>query len=324
MGTQLTTKLLQRRSLLLGALAVLGVAACAQPTPVRIAGHPWPGYETLFYAHAQQWLPPGVALQFNATQKESIDALKAGTADAAMLTLDEALALRVKGVALEIVLVLDVSRGADALVVHPGIATLSQLRGRRIGLEASALGELMLAMVLERASLAPGDVTLVRVPYEEHEAAFHNNRVDALISYEPVVGRLMGGGAQRLISTRELPDSVFDVLAVRSDVARARVDTLRGTLQGHFKALEQLRSNPWDTAYRMAPHAGISAEELVEAFRGLELPDLVANRSYLSQKNGHLTAVARKLSDILLQAGTIATPANPDGLFTDAYLPAQS
>lgn len=321
MGMQLTTGLIKRRTLVLGGLVGLGVLACSKPVPLRIAGHPWPGYETLFYAQAQGWLPPDVALLFSATQRESIDALQAGTADAAMLTLDEALALQVKGIALEIVLVFDVSRGADALVVRPGIATLSQLRGRTIGLEPSALGELMLALVLDRAALTMRDVKLLRIPYEEQEAAFKSKRIDALISYEPVVGRLVDQGAHRLISTRELPDSVFDVLAVRTDVGRARASTLRATLLGHFKALEQLRSNPWDTAYRMAPHAGISAEELVEAFRGLELPDMVANRSYLSQKNGHLTTVSHKLSNILIQAGTIATPANPDVLFTDAYLP---
>ena len=307
MAKRLTATLLNRRSLVLGGFAVLGLSACSKPAPIRIAGHPWPGYETLFYAQSQGWLPPDVALQFTATQKESIDSLKAGTADAAMLTLDEALTLQVKGVALEIILVFDVSRGADALVVRPGIATLSQLRGRSIGGEPSALG-----------GLKPN-----RIPYDEQEAAFKKNQIDALISYEPVVGRLMGQGAQRLISTRELPDSVFDVLAVRIDVARARADTLRATLLGHFKALEQLRSNPWDTAYRMAPHAGISAEELVESLRGMELPDIVANRSYLSQKNGHLTNVSHKLSTILLQAGTIATAANPEALFTDAYLPSK-
>ncbi len=321
MATQWARGWTSRRSLVLGTLALLGLAACSKPVPLRIAGHPWPGYETLFYAHAQQWLPPGVVLQSNATMKESIDGLKAGTVDAAMLTLDEALALRDKGVALEIVLVFDVSRGADALVVRPGIATLQQLRRRSIGLEHSALGELMLTMVLEKAGLTLRDVQPVYIAYEEQEAAFLNNRIDALISYEPVVGRLMGQGAQRLISTRELPDSVFDVLAVRTDAARARADTLRATLQGHFKALEQLRSNPWDTAYRMAPHAGISAEELVESLRGMELPDLVANRSYLNQKNGHLATVSHKLSNIMVQSGAMVSPVQPDGLFTDDYLP---
>lgn len=308
-----------RRALI--ALGAATLAACGRRPALRIAGHPWPGYETMFYAQSQGWLPSEVTLQHLGTIRESIDALRAGTTDAAMLTLDEALVLQVNGLDLEIVLVFNLSRGADALVVHAPIKTLGQLRGRRIGVEPSALGELMLTMVLEKAGLRVADVKPVRIAYEEQESAFQARKVDALISYEPVVGRLMGQGAHRLISTRKLPDSVFDVLAVRSDVARSRAETLRATLAGHFRALEQLRSNPWDTAYRMAPHAGISAEELVESFRGLELPDIVANRSYLSESNGHLTAVTHKLSKILQQAGTISKPANPRGLFTDNYLP---
>jgi len=99
------------------------------------------------------------------------------------------------------------------------------------------------------------------------------------------------------------------------------VPVLQQTLRGHFLSLEQLRSNPWDTAYRMVPHAGVPVEELIESFRGMDLPDLVANRSYLNAGNGHLLKVVKKLSDIMLAAGTIQQPVDAAQLFTDAYLP---
>jgi NitT/TauT family transport system substrate-binding protein len=222
---------------------------------------------------------------------------------------------------LRVILVMDVSKGADAVVAKKEIQTLSQLRNKRIGMEPSTLGELMLAMVLDKAGLKRAEVKLVPIPYEEQEAAYKKGDLDALITYEPVAGRLIAAGAQKLISTRELPDSIFDVLAVKADVAKAYLPVLQKTLQGHFLALQQLRQNPWDTAYRMVSHAGVSAVELMDSFRGLDLPDLVANRSYLNPSNGHLLKVVNRLSDIMVAAGTIAKPVDAMQLFTDEYLP---
>jgi NitT/TauT family transport system substrate-binding protein len=312
-----------RRSLLVGIASALlgGMSACSKPAPMRISGHPWPGYEPLFFAETQKQLPDSVVLQHLPTIKESIDALREGRTDAAMLTLDEVIALQSQGIDLRVVLVMDVSKGADALVARKEIQTLTQLRGRRIGLEPSTLGELMLSMVLDRAGLKRTEVKPVLIDYEQQEAAYAANTIDALITYEPVVGRLISKGANKLISTRDLPESIFDVLAVRADVTNRSDDALGAAIRGHFWALEQLRRNPWDTAYRMVPHAGVSAEELMDSFRGLELPDLVANRRYLGQNDGGIKKIVAKLSAIMMASGAIKTAADADKLFSDAYLP---
>ncbi len=295
--------------------------ACSQRAPFRISGHPWPGYEPLFLAESQKLLPEQITLQHFPTIKASIDALREGKTDGAMLTLDEVMPLRAQGMPLQVILIMDVSKGADAIVAKKEFQTLSQLRGKRVGLEPSTLGELMLSMILDKSGLARSDINPVKLAYEEQEAAFKAGQLDALITYEPIVGRLVTEGAIKLLSTRELPDAIFDVLVVRSDLAKDYADALQKTLKGHFLALEQLRTNPWDTAYRMVPHAGVPAEELIASFRGLELPDLVANQNYLHPKNEHLPAIVQKLSKIMVAAGTLTQPANPLQLFSDSYLP---
>lgn len=298
-----------------------GVSACSKPAPLRISGHPWPGYEPIFLAETQKQLSDSVVLQHLPTIKESIDAMRNGQTDAAMLTLDEVIALQSQGMDLRVVLVMDVSKGADALVARKEIQTLTQLRGKHIGLEPSTLGELMLSMVLDRAGLRRTEVKPVMIAYEQQEAAYRAGTIDALITYEPIAGRLISKGANKLISTRDLPESIFDVLVVRADVAEQKAEALTSAIRGHFWALEQLRRNPWDTAYRMVPHAGVSAEELMDSFRGLELPDQVANRRYLSQDNGEMKKIVARLSAIMVSSSAIKAPTNTDKLFTDAYLP---
>lgn len=312
-----------RRSGLFAAacLPLLPITGCGPQTPLVVAGHPWPGYEPMFLARSLGYLPPQLRLLETPTLHASLQALKDGRVDGAMLTLDEVLQLRDRGLTLQIVLVFDVSKGADMLLVQPRIAALGQLRGQRIGIEDSALGALMLAMVLERAGLGLQDIRRVHIAYEDHEAAWARGDLDALVSYEPVAGRLKARGARQLLSTRDLPDTIFDVLAVRPEAAQNHAATLRASLVAYFQALSYLRQNPWDAAYRAAPHLGVSAEEMIASLRGLEFPDLVGNQRYLSGQDSQLLRATDKLSAIMLQAGLIKRPVDTHGLYSAAHLP---
>ncbi len=313
----------RRRALLGAALPwLLPLTACGPRRPLVLAGHPWPGYEPMFLARSLGYLPKDLSLLEAPTVQASIDAVKNGSADGAMLTLDEILLLRDEGVPLQIVLVFDVSKGADVLLARPTLKRLTDLKGRRIGAEDSALGSLMLAMVLEKAGLRLEDVRVQRIVYDEHESAWATGGLDALVTYEPVATRLKKTGARQLLSTREMPDTIFDVLAVRTGALETHGHILRSSLDGHFKALSYLRQNPWDAAYQTAQHLGVSAEEMIASLRGLELPDLIGNQRYLSAQDGDLRRVTSKLSAIMLQAGIIRQPVDTRLLYSGAYLPA--
>ncbi len=313
----------RRRRAFIGAglaLPWLG-SGCASQRPLQLAGHPWPGYEPMFLARSLDYLPADVELYESATVQESIEAIGRGRVDGAMLTLDEALRLRDQGMPLEIVLVFNVSRGADMLLTRPTISHLPELRGKRLGVEDTVLGSLMLTLVLEKAGLRPQDVSVQRIAYEAHEKAWQRGDVDALITYEPAGGRLAALGARRLLSTRQLPDTIFDVLVMHREAARVHGDRLRAGLAGYFRALAYLRQNPWDAAYRVAPRLQLSAQGVIDTLRGLELPDVVGNRRYLAG-DGTLQQAAQRLSPILQQAGLLQRPVDPQRLVTNAYLPA--
>lgn len=321
-GTACALPSRQRRRLLAGALLPWVLGACRDPAePMRLAGQPWPGYEPMFLARTLGYMPAGVELQESTTAQESIQLTYDGRVEGGMLTLDEVLRLRDQGVALQIVLVFDVSRGADMLLARPGMRDLVSLRNQRVGIEDSTLGSLMLTLVLEKAGLQRKDVSVQPIPYDQHETAWDHNHVDALITYEPLAGRLLARGARRLLSTRQLPDAIFNVLAMRSEMLDRHADKLRACLAAYFKALVYLRQNPWDAAYRVAPRLQISAEGLIDSLRGLELPDRVGNLSYLSGPDSALLKAVQRLSPILQLAGQLQKPVNTDQLMSSLYLP---
>ena len=79
------------RLLCLIGLAVVLAACSRQSLPLRIATHPWVGYESLCLAQDRGVLPPTVTLRHGQRAADTLAALRAGTVDAGMLTLDEML-----------------------------------------------------------------------------------------------------------------------------------------------------------------------------------------------------------------------------------------
>lgn len=314
----------RRRALaLLGASLLPLLSGCTlRHAPVAIAAHPWPGYELLRLALREGWLPHGqVRLLETVSASDSLQALRQGTVDGAALTLDEVLRARADGVPLTIVLVFDVSAGADAVLVRPAIRSLRQLAGKRIAVEQSALGALVLHLTLQAAGLSPSQVTVVPVTPDRHVALWQAGKVDALVTYEPVASQLVEMGAHRIIDSRYMPGMIFDVLAIRTERLRSCAKSLQAVVAGHFQALHHLEHNPQDAAYRMAGHLKLSQHQVLEAFGGLDLPSASANYHYLGGAAPELLTAARMLNQVMVGQGMLRRSDSLAELVSVASLP---
>ena len=296
-----------------------------QDLPVAVAAHVWVGYEPLFMARDRGWLDATqVTLLETRSAVDSIAALRAGTVQAAALTLDEVLGARATGLALSVVLVFNVSMGADLLLVRPGITQLAQLKGLRVGYEASSVSEVMLAEILRAAGLARQDVELQQISVGEQTQAWQRCAADAFISYEPVATQLLAQGMTRLFDSRQIPNTIVDVLAVRSDALdHAHAKALKHLVATHFRALDDLTRNPQDAAYRMAGHLNLPAAGVLSAFRGLILPTVASNHRLLGGGVPELLSTARRVADILLRIGILSQSDALTNLINDTYLPTE-
>ena len=285
---------MQRRTFLItapfAAASLLG-GCRAREQSIRVAYHPWIGYETLLLASQFHWLPPSVSLRRLDAASLSLAALRAGEVDAAALTLDEVMRARLGGMDLVVVMVFDVSSGGDALLVREGIDAIEQLAGKRIGVELGGVGEMLLDRILARAGLDWGDITVVDRSVDRHAAAWQDGELDAVVSYEPVVSQLRKDGARRLIDSRDFPDLIFDVLAVRRERLPAVDGVLTAVIRAHFRGLRHLRTNLQDAIYRIADAQGVTERAVVRSIAGVLLPGLEANRRYLSQESRLIEAV---------------------------------
>lgn len=305
-------------ALLIGCLA----SGCTPPAPLRVATNVWTGYESLYLARSLG-LYDGAAIRLveMTAASEVTRALRNGRVEAAALTLDEVLSLRQSGLDVRVVLVMDVSNGADVLMARRGIARLQDLRGRRVGVENSAVGAITLDAALQAAGLRSPEISLVPLNVDEHLSAWRDGRVDALVTFDPVRSQVLQEGGQILFDSSRIPGRIVDVLVVRADAMPHHGAALRALLAGHFAALRHMARMPQDAAARMAPRLGVTAEQVLPQFSGITLPGLDENRRWLAGPAPRIDQASRQLQALMLDRQLLQRPVALTSLASSAYLP---
>lgn len=305
----LTRRHLLELSTKLAALSLMptGLTGCGPGEPaVRVATNVWPGYELMHAAEALgQFQDTPISMLAMPSATACLQALAAGNAEAGALTLDEVLTVRVDNMPLVVIAVLDISLGGDVVLARPDITTTAELKGKRIGVEQSAVGAVMLHAVLEDAHLTEQDVTIVYATVDEHVAIYKAGDVDALVTFQPVPGQLKSDEMHLLFDSSRIPGQIMDVLAVRPDVIINSPQALKALVRAHFNLLQQWQTSPETIAPTLAKRLGIAPSEVSAAFDGLELPDAAKNRYWLSGAPTPLSLAAEKLQSVMLTANLL-------------------
>lgn len=300
----------------LSLLCVLCFTGCTQErrTPLRLATNVWTGYEPLYLARSLGYFKESTVRFYEMTNASDVlTAFRNRTIDVAALTLDEALLLIQDGIDARIVLVTDISNGADVIVAHPTIKSTRDLKGKRVGVESMALGAYVLSRALDKAGLTPRDVTIVPVAAQEHEHAYAAGKIDAVVTFEPSKTKLLALGGRIIFDSSQIPNEIIDVIVVRADILQSKSGQLKDLEEGWFKALEYLRKNPADATQRMGKREGITGAQFSDGLKGLIIPDENENKRLLS---GALLLPARRLAEVMLQGKLLSKPVDPERLLT--------
>jgi NitT/TauT family transport system substrate-binding protein len=252
---------------------------------------------------------------------EVIRAYRNRAIDVAAVTADEALLLVETMPDQRIILVCDVSHGADVILTKPGFPTFMDLRGRRIGVESGALGAYVLARALEVNRMEATEVTVETVPLNEHDEAFRSGRVDALVTFEPVRSRLIADGAHQVFSSSQIPGEIVDVLITRAELVEDEAHLLHALVRGWFRALSRMKSHPEESARTMAIREQTTPEGFLASLQLLRLPDRASNRELLEGSQTNLVGALHRLARSMAQHRLIAHPPETSNILESRFIP---
>lgn len=302
-------------------LLVLLTSCQSSPTmPLKLGTNLWPGYEPLYLAREHGLLlADQVVLVELLSASEVMRAFRNGAIDAAALTLDEVITLRSMGMAPVIVQVADISAGADAILARQGIHSIADLRGKRIGVEATALGAYMLSRALEMHQLASQDVEVVRLEVNEHRAAFLRGDIDAVVTFDPVRHQLMEAGAVNIFDSSQIPGEIVDVLVVREELLGSHHAQVQHLIQAWQQSLELIRRQPERSARDMARRLKMTPDEVLHSQSEMQLPGWESSRELMRLPQSPLQQQAEKLATNMHQHRLIDLIPDLEGLVYSRY-----
>lgn len=288
------------------------------PQPLRVGFVVWPGSEALYLARELGYYGNApIKLVDYPSDQELMRAYRNQELEALTISLDEAWTIAETAPDVRIVTIQDISNGGDAIVAKPGIRKLQDLKGLRVGVESTALGAFELSRALELAGMSTKDVQLVSLLVSQDELALKQGSVDAVVTYEPTVSKLLAAGANLLFSSRQIPGEVLDIVAMRDSVVTSAA--AKELTNGWFRALDYLQKHPQDAARRIAPHEGVTPAQFLKSLNGIHIPDVQGNQKILAKTDATSLETLTRLAKFMLNKKLLKKAVNPNSIF-DARL----
>ena len=289
--------------------------------PLRVGTTLWPGYEPLYLAEEINAYKEDIRMIDYPSTSEVLRAFKNRIVEVAALTLDEVVLLEESNIPVQIILVLDVSEGADVIMVRPELKNIQGLKGARVAVESTAVGAYTLSRALEVHNIDISDISLVNVENSSHKEAYENNTADAVVTYEPVRTQLLNLGAIEVFNSTEIPGEIVDVLVVHQDVSQTHKDELYDISKGWFKALKHMKDEPVASYNFIASRMKLTPREAKESYIGLSLPSLDKNKLMLTGHSAPLAKTFDRLTQHMKNSGLIQPSAKPKAVLNTQFLP---
>jgi len=264
----------------------------ASAAPLKVGYSDWPGWVAWQVAIDKGWFKEAdvdVAFEWF-DYSASMDAYSAGKLDAVLMTNGDALVTGGGGAKSVMIMVTDYSNGNDMIVGKPGVKSLKDLKGKKIGIEVGLVEHLLLLHGLEKSGMKEKDVTLVNAKTNETPQVLASGQVDAVGAWQPVSGQAMKGvpGSRPVYTSSQAPGLIYDVLAVTPTSLNSRRADWMKLIKLWDKVVHYIEDpKTQDDAVKiMAAKSGLSPAEYKPFLKGTKLLDLAEGKKVFKKGDG--------------------------------------
>ena len=288
--------------------ALLAGTAQAQDTKVTLAMSGWTGFAPLTLARdAGLFKKHGLDVSIKKIpQKDRHLAIASGDVQCAATTVETWISWNANGVATTQIFQLDKSYGADGMVVKPGIAKISDLKGKTVAASAPGTAPYFtLAWMLKKNGLSVKDVKVVNL---EPQAAANamiagTDGVDAAMTYEPYLGAVRAKPeAGKIIATTLDYPMIMDTVGCTPKFLAENPKAAKGLADAYFDAVAMIKADPAKSFEIMGADVKQSAEQFEKSQAYLRWQDRDANQKFFA---GEHARFSKEAADLLLEVGII-------------------
>jgi len=272
--------------------------------PLKIGYSDWPGWVAWEVAIEKDFFEDaGVEVEFEwFDYVASMDAFAAGQLDAVAMTNGDTLVTGSTGGQGVMVLINDYSNGNDMIVAAPGITSIEDLKGKKVGVEIGFVGHLLLLNALEKAGMTEADVELVNVPTNETPQVLASGDVSAIVAWQPNSGQALSlvPGSTKLYSSADEPGLIYDVLAVNPSSLAQNRDAWSKVIDVWYQTVDFINDpTTFDEAVSiMAARVGVSPEEYKPILAGTKILSLEEAKGFFAKGEGFTSLYgSSKISD---------------------------
>jgi len=314
------------------AAASTAPSAAVIPTPeagtFKMGTEAWLGYGPWWIAKDKDFFgKEGVTTTVtNFDTDDQINAaLVSGKIDGANIATHTALRLISSGTPITVVLLLDQSNSADAMIAGPGVATVADLKGKKVAYEEGTTSDILLRYALSQNAMTITDITKVPTPANNVGNVLIAKKVDAGVTYEPyLTSTTTADPTIKVIYKAEaLPGLIGDVFVVRNDYLAAHPGQIYGLLRAWGDSVDYYNASKADAQAIIEKAIGADQGSLKTAFDGVTLYDLKGAKDLMT--GGAYGKTLAMVKQIATDAGIITSPVDEtkvvDSSFISALVP---
>jgi NitT/TauT family transport system substrate-binding protein len=262
----------------------------------------WPGFDIALYAKASGLFQKrGLDVEFVRfeNQQDSTRAVLRGALDAAFVSLWDVMQSDSGNDKPVVVLVTNISHGADGIVTQPGIQSIEDLRGKRVGAKLGTVNHLILLEALRLHKIKPDQVQIEDVSNETAIQMMQEGRLDGAVVWEP----LLSNTAKKIkgnfpFTTKEVDSLVIDLLVSRSKIVTEKKTALTQFISAWFDVMHAVEIKPAEVFEQVGQQLGQSGQAFGQDYAGLKKGDIKMNQRMFSSQ-GHLKEATKLLPQLL-------------------------
>lgn len=309
---------------------MMATAPAVAAEKVTLATVAWIGYAPFYVATDKDLFAKyGVTVELKDFADPALipSALQSGGLEGAMYTYDQVITLVANGHKFRVVMPIDYSNGADALIASKSIKSIADLKGKKVAYPFSTCDNLLVVHALKSAGLTEADIEGIDTTPENVPAALAAGAA-AGATYEPNVGKSLkldiGEGFHLLYTSASAPGLITDVLYFSEDYIAKKPKVIDGIIKGYLDGLKFMKDNPDEANAIIGKYLASTVDEVKEQAKGVRnIPVADMAGFYVPRDDAQsLFTSGKGIAEILVKRGQIKAAPKIEDTFDARFVKA--